>query len=109
MLAQREEIAFVQLVCFACNIQTLALVTGLPKHPDEAEDDGPEEAAGRAGEPARRTARRSNRPISEDDVLEMRRYLAEYQGDMKSLLRGNGDGGDDRHGSNGNGRNGRRE
>ena len=36
VLAQREEIAFVQLVCFACQTQTLALVTGAPAADDDA-------------------------------------------------------------------------
>jgi hypothetical protein len=94
VLAQREEIAFVQLVCDACQTQTLALVTGAPATEDDAawlgegalghllagdRDDHPE-ASGRARE-----------PISEADVLEMRAYLAEYQGDVRGLLDGPAD------------------
>lgn len=94
VLAQREEIAFVQLVCDACQTQTLALVTGAPATEDGAaglgegalghllagdRDDHPE-ASGRARE-----------PISEADVLEMRAYLAEYQGDVRGLLDGPAD------------------
>ncbi len=110
VLAQRDEIAFVQLVCFACNIQTLALVTGLPNLRQESEEDAALEAeaprgAGRPG------GARPSTPISEDDVLAMHRYLADYEGDMRGLLggsdeRGRRDDGDGR--SNGHGRTGRR-
>jgi hypothetical protein len=96
VLAQRDEIAFVQLVCFACQVQTLALVTGLESI---AHDTGGEEADGGVGEPeaavegveaaARpdgKRPRRERRPISEDDVLEMRSFLAGYEGDIHGLL-----------------------
>lgn len=106
MLAQRDEIAFVQLVCFACNIQTLALVTGLPAIQDDEEavvsgpGDGSPAGPGRAGR------RRKNEPISEDDVLDMRKYLADYEGDIVGLLEGSDrrrGGGNDRHRRNGHG------
>ena len=71
VLAQREDIAFVQLVCFACQIQTLALVTGVPASGDEA------------GFPA---ASSDGPRITEADVLEMRSFLAGYKGDMRTLL-----------------------
>jgi hypothetical protein len=72
VLAQREEIAFVQLVCSACQIQTLALVTGIAalERDEAAADPAP---AGTA-------------PVSEADVLEMRSFLADYQGDLRTLL-----------------------
>jgi hypothetical protein len=89
VLAQREEIAFVQLVCFACQTQTLALVTGAPAiegDPDgrngDVRGDLPEDVGG-----ARRYASRgTGRPVSEADVLEMRSYLADYQGDLRGLV-----------------------
>jgi hypothetical protein len=94
VLAQRDEIAFVQLVCFACQIQTLALVTGLESIAQQGDDEDPEAAAeGReatarpAGKrPAGATSRPEPKPISEDDVLEMRSFLAGYEGDMRGLL-----------------------
>jgi hypothetical protein len=68
VLAQRDEIAFVQLMCATCRTQTLALVTGIGAMSDEAQD---------TAEPA---------VISEDDVVEMRSFLAGYQGDLRTLL-----------------------
>jgi hypothetical protein len=71
VLAQREEIAFVQLVCSACQTQTLTLVTGGPTDSD-------------AGEPGRR---RPEAPaITEADVREMRSFLAGFEGDLRDLL-----------------------
>ena len=89
VLAQREEIAFVQLVCFACQTQTLALVTGAAAGEDETDgrrgdvrgDLPTGEGAGR-----RAASRGAGRPISEADVLEMRSYLAGYQGDLRGLI-----------------------
>jgi hypothetical protein len=86
VLAQREEIAFVQLVCFACQTQTLALVTGAPAAEDETR--GSKEgilgdAADYEGETA---AARPALPISEADVLDMRAYLARYRGDVSGLF-----------------------
>ena len=91
VLAQRETIAFVQLVCFACQTQTLALVTGAPAA--ENDESGLEDAfsgdlpAG-DGDADPATPRRPGPPIGEADVLEMRAYLAEYQGDVRGLFDG---------------------
>jgi hypothetical protein len=94
VLAQREGIAFVQLVCFACQTQTLALVTGAPA----TEDDGSGLGEGilgdllagdRDGDPEGPS--RPGSPISEVDVLEMRAYLAEYEGDVSGLFEGSAD------------------
>ena len=76
VLAQREEVAFVQLVCSACRVQTLALVTGVPTAGEEAGEE-----AGRPGAYGRVEPR-----ITEADVLEMRSFLADYQGDLRTLL-----------------------
>ncbi len=83
MLAQREEIAFVQLVCSACQIQTLALVTGVPNWPEDSEEVG--------AEPPSLVAPSEAPPISMDDVSDMRSFLATYEGDLRDLLdRGRG-------------------
>jgi hypothetical protein len=91
VLAQREEIAFVQLVCFACQTQTLALVTGAPAAEDDAGGSGDGDlwdvpAADRDGDPG--APRRHGPPITEADVLQMRAYLAEYEGDVSGLFDG---------------------
>ncbi len=87
MLAQREEIAFVQLVCSACQVQTLALVTGVPPWSEEDE-------AGEQAETATRPApsRREPDAITASDVAEMHDFLATYEGDLHDLL-DNGRGG----------------
>jgi hypothetical protein len=78
VLAQREEIAFVQLVCFACQTQTLALVTGASgAAPDD--QDYPVESLEDAAQP-------EAPPISEVEVLQMRSFLASYEGDMLGLF-----------------------
>jgi hypothetical protein len=88
MLAQREGIAFVQLVCFACQSKTLALVTGAPT----AEEDSSMPGEGVPGDllAADRddpeASQRGGRPIGEADVLEMHAFLAEYEGDIHGLL-----------------------
>ena len=101
VLAQREEIAFVQLVCFACQIQTLALVTGVDAVGDDDEPAGDEPAAGRGNGPARRA---SAPVISEDDVIEMRAFLDGYEGDIRGLMSGSTDPGLDDGGSDERGR-----
>ena len=88
MLAQREGIAFVQLVCFACQSKTLALVTGVPT----AEEDSSMPGEGVPGDllaAARDDSEASHRagcPIGEADVLDMHAFLAEYEGDIHGLL-----------------------
>jgi hypothetical protein len=77
VLAQREEIAFVQLVCEACQIQTLALVTGLPAG---RQDDEQLEATAGSPAPGEGLA------ITEADVVDMRAFLADYRGDIRGLL-----------------------
>jgi hypothetical protein len=91
VLAQREEIAFVQLVCYACQTQTLALVTGAPATDDDAAGLGERvpgdfPAGDRDDDPE--ASRRARQPINEADVLDMRAYLAEYQGDVRGLFDG---------------------
>ncbi len=90
VLAQRDEIAFVQLICFECQVQTLALVTGV-RPLAEGADDEPGGADGAAvgftisgGSSARPIGSRP--AITDDDVLEMHAFLADYQGDMQGLL-----------------------
>jgi hypothetical protein len=89
MLAQREGVAFVQLVCFACQSKTLALVTGVPT----AEEDSSMPGASVPGsylavdhdDP--KAPHYAGRPIGEADVLDMHAFLAEYEGDIRGLLR----------------------
>lgn len=70
LIAQREELFFIDLACVHCGSQAVAIVS-------IQVDDG--EAAG----PAERQERA---PVSPDDVLDVHRLLAEHGGDMRSLL-----------------------
>jgi hypothetical protein len=94
VLAQRDEVAFVELVCSTCQTQTMALVTGgtggvggsstpnqgiLGHYPSDEPDDESQPQAEVAG-PLAADA------ISETDVLEMRSFLAGYGGDVHDLL-----------------------
>jgi hypothetical protein len=89
VLAQREEIAFVQLVCFGCQTQTLALVTRAPAAEDDAGGHGEGVQGDRPnGNDESGAPRRAGPTISEADVLEMRSYLAEYEGDVRGLFDG---------------------
>ena len=85
VLAQRDEIAFVQLICFNCQIQTLALVTGLDAAAAEG-DTEPDGSSGEGGTAGRSLRRGAVGPISEDDVLEMHSFLDGYEGDLRTLL-----------------------
>ncbi len=88
ILAQREDIAFVRLHCDSCGSDGLGLVTeGQPGEEPRpaAMHPGPwplspeftESDAGRLC---------SGSPIDEDDVTAMHMFLAEYQGDLRTLL-----------------------
>jgi hypothetical protein len=95
VLAQRDEIAFVQLICFNCQVQTLALVTGLDSlasRADGAAADSLSDLAGRT---------ETAWPISVDDVLEMHDFLNGYEGDLRSLLDRTDEPGNGGHGQGG--------
>jgi hypothetical protein len=106
VLAQRDEIAFVEFACSSCQTQTMALVTGgtdtagassthgrgiLGEYPADEPDDQNEPHAGVGS---------GRNAISEVDVLEMRSFLAGYGGDLRGLL----DRGDDTRGNAGGGK-----
>jgi hypothetical protein len=69
LLAQRDDLAFVQLECAACGSTTLGFVV--------SEGLAPE--AERLADPT---------PISGDDVLDMHELLASWDGDLDGLLDG---------------------
>lgn len=83
VLADRGDLAFVELSCAACGSRTLGVVVAAgpgqagavldtARHPEL--DPGAE--ARLAGRP----------PLAFDDVLAMRRFLATWEGDLRSLL-----------------------
>jgi hypothetical protein len=69
LLAQRDDLAFVQLACVACGSTTLGFVV--------SEGLAPE--AERLADPT---------PISADDVLDMHELLDSWSGDLAGLLDG---------------------
>lgn len=79
VLAQREEIAFVQFACSTCHTQTLALVTGLDALVEEGAEPTDDALPTGAG-PA------DGSSISEADVRDMHAFLAGYRGDLRTLL-----------------------
>ena len=82
VLADRGDVAFVQLTCRECGSRTLSLVVPDPSGPrlDTARHPelDPVTEARLAGAPA----------LAEADVTDMRRFLDGWQGDLRALLGG---------------------
>lgn len=83
VLADRGDLAFLEIRCPSCGSETLGLVVAArsgdgaaladaPPHPEL----GPADEARLSGRP----------PVSEDDVVRMRRFLDGWQGDLRSLV-----------------------
>jgi hypothetical protein len=71
VLAQREDLAFVELGCGACGSVSLSIRLG------PVDDRGTRDGAG-AGDPGT--------SIGADDVLDMHIFLAGYRGDLRGLV-----------------------
>jgi DNA-directed RNA polymerase subunit RPC12/RpoP len=82
VLADRGDVAFVQLACRDCGSRTLSLVVkdaaGLRLDTARHPELDPATEARLAGAPT----------LAEADVAEMRRFLDGWQGDLRSLLGG---------------------
>ena len=70
LLARREDMTFVQIDCGACRSTTLAFLADASVLP----------AAPAGGAPS------STSPVTSDDVIDMHRFLAGWQGDVRSLV-----------------------
>lgn len=81
VLAERDDLAFVELPCASCGSTALAMVTGAPSGEPFLEVSGTGELS--AGDRARFAAAP---PIDEEDVRAMRRLLRSHRGDLRSLL-----------------------
>jgi hypothetical protein len=80
MLAERDDVAFVELDCIDCGSSALGLVTGDRRDGPlalDVADDPPVEGSSAGGRP---------RPISAEDVELVRRDLAGWRGDLVSWL-----------------------
>ena len=83
VLAERDDLAFVELPCASCGSAALAVVTGAGSGSPHVDLSGSGELAVGAEDgfsPAP--------PIDEDDVLAMRELLRSHRGDLRSLLGG---------------------
>ena len=82
VLADRGDVAFVQLTCRDCGSRTLSLVVqdaaGLRLDTARHPELDPATEARLAGAPA----------LAEADVSEMRRFLDDWRGDLRALLGG---------------------
>jgi hypothetical protein len=84
LLAERDGLAFVELPCRGCGAVTLGMIS-LPEGRGSMALDtepGPPTWIGPADLPPRPGAA----PLGRDDVLAMRRFLAEWRGDLRELL-----------------------
>ncbi len=87
VLAQREDLFFVDLACRSCGAEAVAIVT---VHVDEDESahldagDLPRAEADLVDEAA---------PVDSDDILEMHEFLRDFDGDFRALF-GASDAGD---------------
>lgn len=84
ILAQREELFFVDMGCETCGAQAVAVVTiQLDESEDAYAETGDlEMALADTGE----APEASIVPIGADDLLDMSRFLARFDGDFRSLF-----------------------
>ena len=87
VLAEREDLAFVQFRCAACGSEALGLVVsdGDPDEAPAAADTARYEEFGPADE-----MRLTGPAIGPDDVRRMHALLERYRGDLRTLLDGSG-------------------
>jgi len=83
VLADRGDLAFVELSCPVCGSRTLGVVVG--DGPD-ASDAVLDTARHPELDPTTEARLAGQAPLDEADVLEMRRFLARWSGDLRSLL-----------------------
>jgi hypothetical protein len=88
VLAEREDLVFVELPCISCRASSLGMITRTADGPAPVDLGDPPGVIPVDG------GRRSPPPIDEGDVREMRRFLAGHRGDLRSLLEGPAVGGD---------------
>jgi hypothetical protein len=82
LIAQREELFFVDLSCDHCGSQAVAIVT-IEVDGDTATLEGGELVRIDEGDP---DAAPAGPPVSADDVLDAHRLLDDFQGDVHQLI-----------------------
>lgn len=83
VLAERDDLAFVELRCVGCGSDTLGLVVLAEPGDRPVVVDG--DRYGEFG-PADEARLVGARPIDADDVLRMHTFLSDYGGDLRTLL-----------------------
>jgi hypothetical protein len=86
LIAQREELFFVDLACAHCGSQAVAIVSIQLDEAAAAEPGSLDRAGGGDSQPREEAPTREEGPVSPDDVLDVHRLLADHAGDMRSLL-----------------------
>jgi hypothetical protein len=81
VLADRGDIAFVELDCPVCGSRTVSVVVG-----PERWTARPATEVRSVLEPVAEVSAAGARPLVEADVVEMRRFLAGWEGDLRTLL-----------------------
>ncbi len=84
ILAQREELFFVDLGCETCGTQAVAVVTVQLDETDALRADTGELEPAR---PGRGDTPVADHPVDADDLLDMSRFLARFDGDFQALFR----------------------
>jgi hypothetical protein len=89
VLAQRDDLAFVELACRACTSTTLGLLLA----PDDPAGGAVLDVAPRGEQTPLEEARRTSAgPISARDVRAMREFLEGWHGGLREIVRDDGDG-----------------
>jgi hypothetical protein len=90
VLADRGDLAFVELDCASCGSRTMSLVL---RDAGPGSTDGPvlDTAAHPELGPIAEARLAGRPPIDEGDVLAVARLLAGWEGDLRSLVEGRGD------------------
>ena len=84
LIAQREELFFVDLSCHHCGTQAIAIVT-IRFDGDRATLESGELMPGLRSTPGGEHSE-AGRPINVDDVIDMHRLLQEFEGDVHQLM-----------------------
>ena len=86
ILAERDDMAFLELPCDGCGSVALGIVTVLPGGDAELDPPWSDESGVVGGASSRGASSRVAPPVGVAEVREMARFLAGYQGDLRSLL-----------------------
>lgn len=85
ILAQRDDLFFVDLGCATCGTRAVAVVTIQAEEREAAEADVRQ--MGMVGNPDVEPSARGGPAVTADEVLDMHQFMASYEGDLETLLR----------------------